>query len=181
MRAVRSAERVVHVDVAKCRQSPRKSSVVPLLLGVEPQVLEQHQAAGRDACRDRFSRGADAVPGERHRPADELRQPGRDGAQAHLGIRLAFRAAQVRRQHDARRAGVERVLDGRQRRTNSRVVADHAVLERDVEIDAHEDARALQRQVTNGFLRHVACGPPEGGPYRPRATICRSRSTQRFE
>ena len=46
VRAMRGAERVVHVDVGERGQPLREAGVVLLFLGVEAQVLEQDDAAG---------------------------------------------------------------------------------------------------------------------------------------
>ena len=70
---------------------------------------------------------------------------------------------------DDGRAAVQRVRDRRQRRLDARVVLDLAVGERDVEIDANEDALALEIQVRDREL------------HRPFVTSLRTRSTQRFE
>ena len=51
VRAVRGAEGVVDVDVGEARQRARELLVVLLLLGVEAQVLEQHDLARRAARR----------------------------------------------------------------------------------------------------------------------------------
>ena len=72
--------------------------------------------------------------------AEQLGERAATGLQAHLGIGLALRPAEVRGQDDGRAPAFERVLDRRQRRADARVVADDAVLERDVEVDADEDA-----------------------------------------
>ena len=73
-----------------------------------------------------------------------------------------------------RRALVEGVRDGRQRRADARVVADRAVLDRHVEIDADEDLLAPQIEVADRQLHR-----------RNLKALCRpgpcSRSTQRLE
>ena len=75
-----------------------------------------------------------------------------------------------------------------ERRDFDAVVADHAALQRDVEVHADEHALARQLQITNRAFRHGACCPPAlpaplhpSRRYSPLATIFRSRSTQRFE
>ena len=104
VRAVRRAERVVHVEVGERRERLRERRVVLLFLGVEPQVLEQHDAAARGVdLLHRASRlVADAVVGERHRRAEQLGQAIRDRPQAHLRVRLALRAPEMAREHDRR-------------------------------------------------------------------------------
>ena len=58
VRAVRRAERVVHVAIGQRRERLRERRVVLLLFGVEAQVLEQRhaRAPGRATCCDRASR-----------------------------------------------------------------------------------------------------------------------------
>ena len=91
-------------------------------------------------------RRPDAVGRERHRPMDELRQVLGDGLERELRIRLALRPAEVRREDD-RRAVVERVGDRRQRRADPRVVRDAPVLDRHVEVHAHEHAPVGQGEI----------------------------------
>ena len=121
VRAMRGAERVVHVDVRERRQRFGKRRIVLFLFGVEPQVLEQDDAA-RIRRDDLSRRRADAVGRERHRPVHERRQVLGHRLQAEFRIRLALRPAEVRREDD-RRAAFQRVRDGRQGRANARVVA----------------------------------------------------------
>ncbi len=172
VRPVRRAERVVHVHVGERRELLRERRVVFLFFGMKAQVLEEYD---RGALRVRGVNGlvrgvADAVFGERHRPAEQLREPGGHRTQAHVGIRLAFRPPQVARE-DHRAAAFEHVLNRRQRSADAGVVADHAVLQRDVEVDADEDPLALEVEIPDRELQ----------PRDPCLTILRSRSTQRFE
>src|SRR2546426_4529378 len=61
-----------------------------------------------------------------------------------LRVRTTLRPAEVREQDDARTLFAE-ILDRRQRCPQSRVVADLAVLQRDVEVDPHQCPFAVQR------------------------------------
>src|SRR5581483_11575520 len=70
---------------------------------------------------------------------------------------------------DRRAAVLDDVANRRQRRADARVVADRAVLQRHVEVDAHEHALAGDVEVANRKL------------HSPFFTSSRSRSTQRFE
>ncbi len=81
--------------------------------------------------------------------------------QAELRIRAALRPAQVAHQ-DQRGALLQDVLDGGQRGADALVVRDRAVLHRDVEVDAHQDALALEIDVANGLLVHGI--PPANRP-----------------
>ena len=110
MRPVRRAERVVHVSRRERRERLRKHRVVLLFFRMETQVLEQDDIACRVARRI-----ADAVGRKGDGLSEQRRQPIRDRPEAHLGVDLALRPSQVAREDD-RRAVVERVADGRQRR-----------------------------------------------------------------
>ena len=125
VRAVRRSERVVDVDVGERRQLRREGRVVGLFLGVEPQVFEEDHAARMRGDGGRGVR-ADAVGGKRDGPAEQPGQVVGDRLQAVLGIGLALRTSEVRREDD-RGALFERVADGRQRRADPRVVGDRAV------------------------------------------------------
>ena len=175
---MRRAERIVHVQIGERGQRRRELRIVFLFLRVEPQVFEQHDAAA--GClrliHDPARLVADAVVDERHGLAEELGEAIGDRPQAHLRIHFALRPAQMAREHDGG-AVIERVLDRRQRRADPRVVADDAVLQRDVEIDADEDALALEIEIPDRKFHR----PANGSRYRPFVTSSRSRSTQRFE
>ena len=84
---------------------------------------------------------------------DEARQgePLGHRTERELHVPRAFRAPQVTG-HDRERACVQRELDRWQRRLDARVVADDAVLDRDVEIDPDEDAPAAQIEVADRQL-----------------------------
>ncbi len=110
MRAMRGAERVVHIDVAQRGQLLREAGIVLLFFRVEAQVLEQHDAARTMRCARRIRRRTDAVFGKRDRTAQQLTRSRGNRAETHLRIRLALRTAQMRREDDASRARVERVL-----------------------------------------------------------------------
>ena len=52
------------------------------------------------------------------------------------------------------RAVTQGILDGRQSFADASVVDDAAVFERDVEVDPHEDAVIVEREIADGKLRH---------------------------
>ena len=139
---------------------------------MEAQVLEQHHAA-RAGGIDRRLRLARRRSRRRTAPAgaEQLRQPLGDRPSENSGLGSPFGRPRCDAQ-DHRRARVEQVLDRRQRRADARVVGDRAVLDRHVEVDAHE--HALARDVELG----AAC---DATPYRPFFSRNGSRSTQRLE
>ena len=155
VRPVRGPERVIHVEVRQRRELRRERRIVLLLLGVEPQVLEQHHLVVCVRLRHgRARRFADAVGGEDDRAPEQLRQARDHRREAVLGHRLAFRAPEVRGEDD-RGALFERVPDRRQRCADAGVVADHAVLDRHVEVDADEDTLAGEIEIFDGEFHHT--------------------------
>ena len=73
--AVRRAERVVHVHVAKPRQPLRELRIVALLLRVEAHVLEHQRLAVLERAGRRFRLLSDAVRSPRHRAAKQALEP----------------------------------------------------------------------------------------------------------
>ena len=142
--AMRRSERVVHVVVAKLAQLLGEVRIVGFLFGVEAQVLQQQRLAAFQLLghllglhADAVGREADILAAAQH-IVDQNAQPLGDRLQAHLGIGLAFGTSQMRSQ-DEPRAMTQRVLDGGQRLADASVVHDAAVVERDVEVNPHED------------------------------------------
>ena len=145
VRAMRGAERVVHMQRSASAASggPLRRPGRFFLLRDESAgsraarhglpacaVRMAFAAADRRCSRRRTSRAGQAVPRGDRPPAEGLNS----------GFGLPFgRPRWLARIH--RGAVVERVLDGRQRCPDTRVVANHAALERHVEVDADEDAR----------------------------------------
>src|SRR5207237_3066923 len=95
---------------------------------------------------------AGAILRKRDILSEQLARALRNRLQTHLRIRFAFRPSEMRSEDDGGCARVERVLDRRQRCLNPRVVANDAALYWNVEVDANEDAPALQVQIPDGFI-----------------------------
>ena len=72
VRAMRRAKRIVRVEVAQGRKPARELGVVPLFLGVEPQVFEQQNVAVLERCRLLLNFAADAIGRERNALAHKL-------------------------------------------------------------------------------------------------------------
>ena len=97
------------------------------------------------------------VGDEGHVQAGELGELGGDGLQGELGLEAgAGRAAEVAHEDDAR-VVIDQVLDRGQRGLDAGGVADDAVLDRHVEVNADQDALAVDIDVADGLLgeRHV--------------------------
>ena len=157
---MRGAEGVVDVDVAEPAQRGAEGGDLvgvrleagavllldlALLLDVEAEVLEQQDLAGLERGGGGLGDGADAILGEGDGAAQQALELGGDGAQRELVDALAVGTAEVRHQDDAG-AGVQDVADARERRLDALGVRDGArlLVLGDVEVDAHEDALAVE-------------------------------------
>ena len=130
MRAVRRAERVQHEQVPSLCEPPGSLGVVLRLAGIEAGVLEDTNAIVRQ----------------------QLPETCGDGCDLELGIG-PLGAAEMRADDDLSSAGVEQVAQCQERSLDTRVVRDAAVLERDVEIGADENAPARNVRSTDGTGR----------------------------
>ncbi len=119
MRAMRGAEGVVHVEVEAVRELAGEVRIVRRLPGVEARVLQ------------------DADPLVRQK----LAQPGLDRFHRERGV-FALRSPEVRADDDLGGTAFQQELERRQRGANPRVVGDLPVLERHVQVGAHESALA---------------------------------------
>ena len=163
---MRRREGVVDVDVAELRQRLRETAVVLLLAGVEAGVLEQKDIAflhGRDRLRRRF---ADAILGEGHRAPEHVRQGCSDRLQGLLRV-APLRPAEMGQEDDLA-ALVGDLLDGRDHALEAGPVGDAPVLHRHVEVDADEDALALQIGAVERAHAHPRQAP-QAGISAPRA------------
>ena len=152
---MRRAEGVVHVEVAQLSQSPGELRIVGFLFRVEAQVLQHQGLPALQFLSHLFRLNANAVG----RKADVLTapqniidqnaQPLGYRLQAHLGIRLALRTSKVGGKYESC-AVPQRVLDSGQRLADAGIIHDAAVVERDVEVNPHEDPFIVQRKITNG-------------------------------
>ena len=112
VRAMRGGERVVDVTVCERGQLAGEAVVVGLFLGMEANVLEEHDLAGDDALRERTDLGPHAVRRQGYRLSEQHGHPFGHGAERELRITPALRTPEMRREDDAG-ALVERVPDRR--------------------------------------------------------------------
>ena len=147
-------KRVIHVNLGERRQLLREFRNVLFLLRMEAQVFEQQHAAVLKRLRRRFRLRTNAIGREGHGLAQQLRQARGSGFETVFGIHLALGAAQVRGQ-DQPSAALHYVLNGWQGGLDARVIGDFTgVVQRHVEIHAHEDALAFYVKVTNRDFCH---------------------------
>ncbi len=126
---------------------------------MEAEVFKQQRLALLEFERHFFGFGPNALGAEanifaaRQFLVEQHAEALGDGFQTQLWIRLAFGTAQVRREDEAR-AVTQSVFDGGQGFADAGVVHDAAVVERDVEVDAHEDAPIVERKIANRKFGH---------------------------
>ena len=146
-----SAERVIDVGVTELGELLAKRGVVFLLALVEAQVLEQEHVPLAKRRRLLLRILAHRVFCERDRLAEKLRQAQGGWAERELLLEaLARRTTEVAHENDAR-AVADKLLDGRQRRFDARVVGHDAVGYGNVEINAHENALATRIKLVDGL------------------------------
>ena len=157
VRPVRRAERVVHVEIGQRRRAPSRTP--------DRSFPPRRGTAGSRAARRRPGVRAPRRPPRsprrrRSRRRTSTGRPSSSASRRRDRLRLNRGSACPSAGRDGSRGStvaplLERVADGRQRRADARVVADHAVLQRHVEVDADEHALALQVEVADRELRHT--------------------------
>jgi hypothetical protein len=154
MRAMCGAKSVVYIEsVAQPGELLGKPVVVSLFFFVKSKVFEQQHVAILHYCGLVFCLIADAVCSKNNRPTKQTRKVFSHRGKAVPLNALTLRPAQVRSKNHAS-IMCNSIADRRQSRANARVVFNLSFLERYVEIDANEDAIALQVKVFDGKLRH---------------------------
>lgn len=129
-----------------------------LLLDVEAEVLEENHAAVVGLVDNLLDLGADRVGREGDALAEELLELGHDGLQRVLGVDLAVGTAEMGHEDDGLCAMVDGVLDGGDGADDALGVGDLVAVKGDVEVNANEDALALEVDVLDRELvgeRHV--------------------------
>ena len=141
MGPVGGAEGVVHVGIGEVREGAGKVPVVLLLARVEPEVFEQQQLTLAESVHRRAGVRADAVRGEGDPAPEQVGQAGRYGAQGQRSGPDASGPPQVGDHRHARSGGQE-LAEGRDARADARIVGDHAIAERDVQVRPDQDPHA---------------------------------------
>ena len=151
------AEGVINIDIGQSGEGLREGCVVLFLFFVKAKILEEYDAipGANGLVYGRFRPFTDAVLGKGHRPPENLRKPRGYRSKAELPCYGPLRPPEMAGEHSHRRTTIQRVLDRRNRGADACVVADAALLERDVEVDADEDALALQIEVFDRQLSQM--------------------------
>ena len=138
---------------------------------MEADVLEEHDVSRPQRPHTVRDILADRVRNEGDVAAEELAEALRHRRERELRV-ASFRPTEMR---DERHGGaaISQQADRRQRRTDSRLIGDGSLFERDVEIDANEDALSFRIQVPHRALpeRHAPLSErlrrAPRGPARP--------------
>lgn len=149
--------KLTDVDITQRRQSlPELSNLLwgglgllavlvlggSLLLDVESQVLQQHDAAALGLVDDGLDLGAHTVRRDCDGLAEQLLKLGHDGLQAVLGVGASVGTAQVGHEDNSLGAVVDGILDGGDGTGDTLGVGDVLVgVERDVEVDLNIEKR----------------------------------------
>src|SRR5262249_6351834 len=176
MGAMARRERVIDENVSERRQLRQEIRIVARLARMEASVL-QTQDVARFHGFDRGRRSvADAVLGERDRPFENASDGRCQGLERLRGI-VPFRTPEMGEQ-DHLATLVRDLTDGGSGALNAGCVGEPAILNRYVEVDAHEHAFASNIDLVER-AEHIK-GPPgrAAGPRRPQREECSSRRDQ---
>ena len=129
---------------------------------MEAEILQQHDLSALEGACLCLGVFADDVPGKDDLPAQKLAQTLGNGRKAQLFLPLALGLAEVGA-GDHRRALIEQIPDGGQRRDDALVRGDLAglLVLRNVEVAAQQDLPALDIHVVNGFFIVVHNSSPQ--------------------
>ncbi len=148
VRAMRRTECVVHVRRPRATRAPSRIRCRSFLLPAWNRRFSSSTTLPPFDARSMAARAVSPMQSSANSTGRPRSSDSRaaTGLSEYLGIGLAFRSPEMRRQDD-RGALVERVLDRRQRRADARVVGNRAVLDRHVEVHADEDALAGEIEI----------------------------------
>jgi hypothetical protein len=123
-------------------------------LGVKTEIFEQDALFVLHARDEPGYVRSDAIGRERDLQVEQFAETHGHGLETMLRLEpFALRPPQVAHQHEPA-AAVEHVADRRQGLSDPPVIGDVSVLERDVEVHAHQDAPSGDVDLVNGALGH---------------------------
>ena len=174
--AVHRAEPVRDVQVDGSRELVGEVSAGHVVLAglglVEAQVFQHDQAAGAASPRSRRGpAGPTMLPGKSHLLAEQFAEPGRDRRQRVPEVRPAAGTAEVRADDNPGTAADQRG-QRRQAGPDPAVVRDPVAVQRHVEVRAHQDAPALDRDIIDRLHHHAI-----SSSRRPAGRFPRARGT----
>ena len=140
---MRARERIADEHIAELRERAREFRIVLFLALMKAKVLENGDVAIRQRLNRRFGGRANGVLAEFHGPPEQVLQRLCDGTKRQLRIN-ALGPSEMR-DHDDLRAAIAQRLEARNHAFETRRIGHLAVLDRHVEIGAHD--HALSRDV----------------------------------
>ena len=155
---MRYREGVVDENVAELGQRGDESRIVLLLAGIKARVLQADDVAVLHRRHRVLGGLSDAVVDEFDRPLDDVRHLGCHRLER-IFLIASLRAAEMRQQYDF--GALVGDLGERVRHAlDAGGVADNAVLDRNVEVDAYQHAFSLYVDMVEGIKsRHLAISP----------------------
>ena len=151
---MRGAEGITNEKaVAECSELLGKSFVVFFFLGMEADIFKNENFTVAQGFALAFGTGADTIERKSHGIAEKFLQFFCCRRQGIFQIGAAFGTAKMRSENETRTV-LNRKAQCRKRFADAGVVGDHAVLERNVEVHADEDALAAEVEVVDGELVH---------------------------
>ena len=110
---------------------------------MESEVLEHENLAIASLAASLLYISTDAITLESNLALEQVLKGGHDRGHGELGLAGTIGSAEVAHENNRFGAVLKAVIDGGERAHNSLRVSDLTFLERDVEIDAHQDALVL--------------------------------------
>ena len=152
---MRGAESVVDINVRQRRQRLGEFGIVLGFFLVEADVFDNHDLARLESRRHGVGLFPDDVGGELDLAVHQLGQAfGHRGQGAFFLGFLILRTAQMGTE-DHRRAVIHQILDGGNGFPNALIVRNDTVVERHVEVAAHQHLFSLDVDVFNGLFIEV--------------------------
>ena len=161
MGAVSCAEGIVYINLCKRSKLLCKFGIVLFLARIKADILEENTFACLHGSYFSLRIVADDVAAHTNGLPKQFRKPYRYRRKAEFGQPFAFRAPEMRAKNNPCPV-LNKIFYGGQRRHNAFVICDDAVLQRNVEIAAHQNALALYVNIPYG---HFVCSVHKSLPF----------------
>ena len=148
------AECVVHEQRGIAQQGLGELRIVLLFTRIKTDIFQQNHITVLHGGAGGFRFRANGGGNEFHVLAEQFGKAGGNGLQGKSGIGFVFGTAQMRGK-DKACALIQQELDGGESSHNAGVIGNFPILERDVEIHAHEDFLSLGVKVANSKFSHI--------------------------
>jgi hypothetical protein len=154
MRPVGCAKGIIDIDVSEPSERLGKAGVIPLLLGMKAQVLQQEDATLFEPSYCFFDLGANTVGCHLHMRNEQLAQTLSHWGQPQLIDHLTIRTPQMGAK-DHPRLIIDEVLDGGEHCPNSGIIGNCAIFVKgNIEVNPDQNPFTPDINVSDGFLVH---------------------------